>query len=111
MTPPSNSAGGGVPTDYTAHMPSPYQPLADYLTALPPETARVTLTFVELRHVLGRPLPASAWGRSWWATRAGATAARAWPAPGWRVSAVSVSGGREAATFVRAEAASWGRDA
>jgi hypothetical protein len=43
-------------------------------------------------------------GRSWWMTRAGATAAGSWPMTGWRVAAVSVSGGREAVTFVRTAA-------
>jgi hypothetical protein len=71
-----------------------YRRLAAHLAALPPETTTVTLTFAELGAILGRPLPASAWGRSWWATRA-------WPLVGWRLSAVSVSGGREAATFAR----------
>ena len=45
-------------------MPSPYQPLADYFATLSPETTPVTRTFTELRAMLGRPLPASAWGRS-----------------------------------------------
>ena len=77
------------------------QRLADDLAALPAATPRVTLTFVELQTLLDRPLPASAWGRSWWMTRAGTTAAGRWPVTGWRVAAVSVSGGREAVTFVR----------
>jgi len=80
-----------------------YQRLADYLAALPDATARVTLTFSELEALLGRPLPASAWGRSWWMSRAGATAAGRWPVAGWRVGAVSVSGGREAVTFARTD--------
>jgi hypothetical protein len=81
-------------------MPSHYQRLADYLMALPDETPRVTLTFAELHRILGQPLPASAWGRSWWTSRARAAAPRAWPATGWRV-AVCVRGGREAVTLVR----------
>jgi hypothetical protein len=82
-------------------MASPYQPLADYLAAQPAETAMVMLTFRELRVLLGQPLPASAWGRSWWRTRARTTPTRAWPTLGWRVAAVNVSGGSEAVTFVR----------
>jgi hypothetical protein len=85
-------------------MPSHYQRLADYLMALPTETPRVTLTFAALHRILGQPLPASAWGRSWWTSRARATAPRAWPAAGWRVEAACVSGGREAVTFVRTAA-------
>ena len=82
-------------------MVSPYRPLADYLAAQPAETTTVTLTFSEVRALLGQPLPASAWGRGWWMTRARTTPTRAWPTPGWRVAAVSVSGGREAVTFAR----------
>jgi hypothetical protein len=84
-------------------MPAYYQRLAEYLTALPCTTPIVTLTFSELGTLLGRPLPASAWGRSWWMTRAGTTAG-SWPVTGWRVAAVSVSGGREAVTFARTDA-------
>ena len=85
-------------------MPAYYHRLAEYLATLPGVTPRVTLTFAELQTLLGRPLPASAWGRSWWMTRARATAAGSWPVTGWRVAAVSVSGGREAVTFVRTAA-------
>jgi hypothetical protein len=56
-------------------MPAYYHRLADYLAALPAATPSITLTFSELQTLLGRPLPASAWGRSWWMTRARATAA------------------------------------
>ena len=82
-------------------MASLYQRLADYLTAQPPETTTVTLTFREVGALLGQPLPASAWGRGWWMSRARTTPTRAWPTPGWRVATVNVSGGREAVTFVR----------
>jgi hypothetical protein len=85
-------------------MPTYYHRLADDLAALPAATPRVTLTFGELQTLLGRPLPASAWGRSWWMTRAGTTAAGSWPVTGWRVAAVSGSGGREAVTFARTDA-------
>ena len=81
-----------------------YQRLAAYLTTLPAATYCVTLTFGQLCQILGQPLPASAWGRSWWTSRARATAPRAWPAEGWRVGTASVSGGREAVTFVRTAA-------
>jgi hypothetical protein len=37
-------------------------------------------------------------------TRARTTVAGTWPVTGWRVAAVSVSGGREAVTFVRTDA-------
>jgi hypothetical protein len=85
-------------------MPTHDHRLADDLAALPAATPRVTLTFGELQMLLGRPLPASAWGRRWWATRGWATVTRTWPVTGWRVGAVSVSGGREAVTFVRTAA-------
>ena len=75
-------------------MASPYQLLDDYLAVVSPETPAVTLTFGELRAILGQPLPASAWGRSWWRTRR-------WPTRGWRVATVCLSSGREAVTFAR----------
>ena len=41
-------------------MSARYQSLGDYLAALPPETASITLTFPELEAILGEPLPPAA---------------------------------------------------
>jgi len=84
-------------------MPSKYQPLADYLLALPPETTRITLTLTAIEAILGVPLPASAGVRSWWTGRSERDAhRRAWRAVGWFVAAVTLRHGVEAVTFTRA---------
>lgn len=85
----------------TGAVVSLYQPLANFLTTQPAERLTVTLAFAELRAMLGQPLPASAWGRSWWMTRTRAPQTRAWSTSGWRVLTVNVRGGHEAVTFMR----------
>ena len=79
-------------------MPSRYQPLADYLAGLPPETGRITLTFPEMEAILGGELPAGAAVRSWWEQL---TRGPAWRAAGWRLVGVRLRAGHEWVTFAR----------
>jgi len=65
-------------------MPSRYQPLAEYLAALPPETAAVTLTLAEIAQIVGHPLPVGASTHAWWGNHPASARARAWLAAGWR---------------------------
>ena len=84
-------------------MPSLYQPLADYLAALAPETATVTLTLPEVEAVVGSALPASAWTQMWWSNaRQGHWAeVRPWVAAGWRVSGTAMRSAPPTVTFAR----------
>ena len=84
-------------------MPSKYQPLGDYLAALPAKATTVTLTLSQIEALLGSPLPASAWLPSWWASTAvWRPQARAWSTAGWRVAA-ALEARPWAVTFVRAD--------
>ena len=84
-------------------MPSPYQPLADYLAAQPPATMRITLTLPEVEAVVGSALPASAWTQMWWSNaRPGHWAeVRPWVAAGWRVSGTAMRSAPPTVTFAR----------
>ena len=70
--------------------PSRYQPIGDYLAALPPATTAVTLTFAEIEGLLGAPLPLRAVRAKFWANARRAwyvpPQARAWHRAGWRVA-------------------------
>ncbi len=70
---------------------SKYQPLLTYLSKS--ERSQVTLTFVEIEHLLGDALPPSARSkRSWWSNRSkGALQAAAWMAAGYVVKTVDLS--------------------
>ena len=88
--------------------PSKYQPLADYLAALPPETEAVTLTFPAIEALLGAPLPRSAVRTMFWTNarqpRGSLSQVRAVQGVGWRIGGVRwAPGGGRAVTFVRAE--------
>ena len=83
-------------------MPSRYQPLADYLAALPPETVSLTLTFPEIEAILGEPLPAAAGIVAWWRNSTGADV-RPWRAAGWRAVQVHLRQTPAVVTFVRAD--------
>ena len=80
--------------------PLKYQPLADYLAALPAETEAVTLTFPEIEALLGAPLPRSAVRTTFWTNarqpRAALSQVRAVQGVGWRVGGVrwTTSGAR-----------------
>ena len=65
-------------------MPTRYQPLAAFLAAQPPATATVRLTLAEIAQIVGRPLPAGARTRAWWANQPASAQARAWLPAGWR---------------------------
>src|SRR5215207_1270003 len=84
--------------------PPKYQPLADYLAALPAATERVTLTLPEIETILGAGLPASASASTWWANMASEHQARAWLAPGWRAREIRLRQTPGRVTFVRAAA-------
>ena len=81
--------------------PPKYQPLADYLAAVPAETVTVTLTLPEVEALLGSPLPPSAGTLSWWANTAGPPHARAWLAAGWHVAACALRSQPSAITVAR----------
>ena len=89
-------------TPYTARMAVPYQPLADFLAAQPPETAAVTLTLAEIAQLLGRPVPASAHTRAWWGNHPSSRRAPAWLAVGWRTQPPQSRQLPVRITFVRA---------
>src|SRR5215207_3558293 len=78
----AGARSGGEPLH--ARMALPYQPLADFLAAQPPETVTVTLTLAELAQLLGRPVPPSASTRAWWGNHPSSRRAPAWLAVGWR---------------------------
>ena len=84
-------------------MPSPYQPLGDYLAALPVDTAEVTLTFREVEAILGEPLPAAAGKASWWSNAPTAGNGRAWRLAGWRAVQLHLRQTPPTVTFVRAD--------
>ena len=86
-------------------MPSRYQPLADYLAALPADTAEVTLTVPEIEALLGEPLPASAGKASWWANTPTVGSTRPWRQVGWRAVQVHLRQTPGVVTFVRAATA------
>ena len=78
-----------------------YEPLRHHLAAHPDEEP--TLTFAEIETLLGAPLPAEAWLRTWWANDPRAPQARAWLSPGFRVRWVRRRGDEAAVTFGRAD--------
>ena len=69
-------------------MPGKYQPLADWLAALPRASAH--LTFSQIEAILGTALPPSARTRiAWWtSTQPRRTHTQAWLGVGWRATAV-----------------------
>ena len=89
-------------------MPSRYQPLADYLAALPADTAEVTLTFPEIEALLGASLPRTALQPMFWTNARGlnwTAQARAWQGAGWRAAGLRRVAKPWAVTFVRADLA------
>jgi hypothetical protein len=79
--------------------PGPYESLRAFLATQPGD--ELTLTFAEMERLLGAPLPAAAWLRSWWTNAADAPQARAWLKAGWRVRWVRRQGPQAAVTFSR----------
>lgn len=73
--------------------PNKYDPLAEYLEALPSNQSEVILSFSELERILSASLPDSAFGyREWWSNQAdyrNRPQAAAWMAAGFRVEEVS----------------------
>ena len=84
-------------------MPSRYQPLGDYLAALPAATISVTLALGTIEAILCAPLPTSAWTMGWWANIAAYAQARAWLAAGWRVTGHDFRSAVPTITFTRAD--------
>ena len=84
-------------------MPSPYQPLGDYLAALPPETTSVTLTFPEMEAILGESLPMGAGKAAWWANTRTPANIRPWRRAGWRAVQLHLRQTPPSVTFVRAD--------
>jgi hypothetical protein len=84
--------------------PSTYRPLADYLAALPAETATVTLTISEIEAIIGAPVPRAARTAPFW-TNVRVVPPPTWLRAGWWVQGVRrVPHGERAVTFVRAVA-------
>ena len=83
--------------------PSPkYQPLADYLAALPQVVTEAALTFAEIEALLGTALPTAAALRQWWVRRDRRAAhTQAWRLVGWQVTKASLRFGHERVTFAR----------
>lgn len=74
-----------------------YDPLRQYLLALPAAVGDKTLSFGELEHILGFELPDTARDRrQWWenpsSPTSGHSQARAWLGAGWKVDTVSFTG-------------------
>ena len=84
-------------------MRSRYQPLADYLAALPPETGSVTLSFPAIEVILGKELPAGASTVAWWSTARAAHTPRPWLVAGWRTVGLRLRQTPRVVTFVRAD--------
>ena len=83
-------------------MPSRYQPLGDYLAALPAATLSVTLALGTIEAILCAPLPTSAWTMGWWTNVAAYPHARAWLVAGWRVTERHLRAEPPTVTFTRA---------
>ncbi|RKN74173.1 DUF7662 domain-containing protein [Paenibacillus ginsengarvi] len=63
------------------------------------QKATITLTYSEIEHILGIPLPQLAYKhRSWWGNQPEATQALAWLRSGWLVDSVELGA---SVTFVR----------
>jgi hypothetical protein len=66
-----------------------YDPLRDYLAALPRGQRRVVLPFKQIEQILGAPLPPSAYAYpEWWEEhpyRAPSSQVKAWTGAGWVV--------------------------
>ena len=88
-----------------------YAKLRRLLAAQPPEATHVTLTLAELVHILGEPLPASAYGRSWWANSRQLSQAREWLQAGWRVPRTALRYAVPSVTFIRTGTVAAGRTA
>ena len=81
-------------------MANRYQPLADYLAALPPRLGSVTLTFAELETLVGE-LPPSVLTQHWWANTGASPHGRLWLDAGWIVEGMSSRSSPSRVTFVR----------
>lgn len=63
-----------------------YEPLREYLIALPPTTNETTLSFNEVAQIIGDTLPPSATTyREWWSNQEGGSRAPHWRAAGFKV--------------------------
>ena len=63
-----------------------YEPLREYLVALPPTTNETTLSFDQVAQIIGDTLPPSATTyREWWSNQEGGSRAPHWRAAGFKV--------------------------
>ena len=76
-------------------------PLAAHLAAQSPETDALRLSLAEIEALVGAPLPASAYGSTWWGSTALSKQARPWLATGWRVAGTHLRATPAAVTFAR----------
>ena len=83
----------------TTRPPDPYDPLRRHLAAHTGQD--LTLTFTAIEQLLGAPLPAEAWRRTWWTNAHEVPQARTWLRAGWQVRWVRRSGAEAAVTFTR----------
>jgi hypothetical protein len=66
-----------------------YEPLREFLGALPPTTNETTLSFDKVAQIIGDTLPPSAFTyREWWANQEGGSRAPHWRAAGFKVDQV-----------------------
>jgi hypothetical protein len=68
-----------------------YEPLREYLVALPPTTNETTLSFSQVAQIIGNTLPPSATTyREWWSNQEGGSRAPHWHAAGFKVDHVDL---------------------
>lgn len=68
-----------------------YEPIREYLIALPPTTNEATLSFSQVEQIIGGTLPRSATRyREWWANQEGGSRAPHWRAAGFKIDHVDL---------------------
>lgn len=91
----------GTPVEWDRK--NPFSGLHDFLSSVPAETARLTVSSWEFRQHLGDEIPAAAWeDGGWWENDGARPQARAWLSAGWLVAIVKRIEGR--IVFVRLHA-------
>lgn len=69
-----------------------YEPLGEYLAALPLTTSETTLSFAQVAQIIGDALPPSATTYpEWWANQEGGSRAPHWRAAGFKVDHVDLT--------------------
>src|SRR5437899_2183907 len=69
-----------------------YEPLREYLVALPPTTNETTLSFSQVAQIIGDTLrPSATTSREWWSNQEGGSRAPYWRAAGFKVDHVDLA--------------------